>query len=87
MLQNIFTKKVAMLKEIAARMLDAVLTDYINMACALATRLGILDAPPTWRNEASSGPTKMVAAHTVPVRTAFNHITRPYLRLGYTRWP
>ncbi|RCV42250.1 hypothetical protein SETIT_9G201600v2 [Setaria italica] len=80
----------AALKEAAGRLLDSVgaagtcktvtstcalLADYINKACALATRLGILDTPLAFRNEASSGPRKTAAAPTIPVSTVFNRIT------------
>nr|TKV93048.1 hypothetical protein SEVIR_9G200700v2 [Setaria viridis] len=80
----------AALKEAAGHLLDSVgaagtcktvtstcalLADYINEACALATRLGILDTPLAFRNEASSGPRKTAAAPTIPVSTVFNRIT------------
>nr|XP_034577104.1 uncharacterized protein LOC117840694 [Setaria viridis] len=75
----------AALKEAAGHLLDSVgaagtcktvtstcalLADYINEACALATRLGILDTPLAFRNEASSGPRKTAAAPTIPVVVA-----------------
>ncbi|CAN6287220.1 unnamed protein product [Urochloa humidicola] len=43
------------------------MNDYIDKACALATKLGFLESPPTNGNEASSAFPPIVATPAVPV--------------------
>lgn len=94
-LQDLFTLQARALQEVAQGLLSAVgrddasktaaaafmlLNDYISKACALAAKLGILEAL-ACGNEASSAPIRVApaaAAPEIPVSTVFARINEAF---------